>query len=477
MLRQPRIDLNSSIPVYRQLYEHIAENIKMGSLGNGERLPATRELAGQLGLNRTTVSAAYALLEQNGYIQGHVGRGSFVCAPEPQKQTNEAPPLSNELVSFASSRPSEDHFPLLEFQATCEEVITAPAASSILQLGSPTGYAPLRHFLLEEARRSGDAGPDDDVLVTSGCQQALDLLQRVMTPIGEAVAVEDPVYHGLKNVFTRGGARLIGVPMSEFGLQLDSVRRVITQDRPKLLVVTPNFQNPTGATLALSTREQLHKLAAEHGVTIVENDIYGPLRYSGEPLATIKSLDTNGSAILLRSFSKIAFPGLRVGWIIASRPVIARLAEAKQWCDLHTDQLSQAILLRFAESGRLAAHAERVRKAGAERLATVLAACDRHLPQGTSFTRPQGGMSLWVRLPEPLDATELLAPAQRENVNYLPGTLFAISSYQRGTMRLSFGGLSPAYIEAGVERLGRVVRNELERARTADLFAAAPAMV
>src|SRR5689334_11200808 len=118
MLPRPRIDLNSSIPVYRQLYEYIAESIKMGSLGNGERLPATRELAGQLGLNRTTVSAAYALLEQNGYIQGHVGRGSFVCAPEPHKPANQAPPLPNELISFASSRPSEDHFPLPEFQAT-----------------------------------------------------------------------------------------------------------------------------------------------------------------------------------------------------------------------------------------------------------------------------------------------------------------------------------------------------------------------
>lgn len=477
MLRQPRIDPNSQTPVYRQLHDHIAESINLGLLWNGERLPATRELAGQLGLNRTTVSAAYALLEENGYIQGHVGRGSFVRSPAPHHAAADAAPGPGELISFASSRPAQDHFPLAEFQATCQEVIGAPAASAILQLGSPSGYAPLRQYLLEEARAAGDAGPDDDVLVTSGCQQALDLIQRVLAPIGEAVAVEDPVYHGLKNVFSRGGARLIGLPISEFGVQIDAVRRAITQDRPKLLVITPNFQNPTGATLPLSSRDQLQKLAAENGVTIVENDIYGQLRYSGEPVSTIKSLDATGSTILLRSFSKIAFPGLRVGWIVASRPVIARLAEAKQWCDLHTDQLSQAILLRFAESGRLAAHTESVRRAGAERLATVLDACDRHLPPGTSFTRPQGGMSLWIRLPEPLDATTLLSAAQRENVNYLPGTLFAINSQQRGTMRLSFGGLSPAYIEAGLERLGRVVRNEMERARTADLFAAAPAMV
>jgi DNA-binding transcriptional MocR family regulator len=477
MLRTLRIDSNSDIPLYRQVHDQIANAIKLGLLGNGQRLPATRELAGQLGLNRTTVSAAYALLEQNGLIHGHVGRGSFVCAPDAETHLKTDVPLQSEPISFASSRPAQDQFPLPEFQATCDEVISAPSAASILQLGSPTGYAPLRHYLLEEARAAGEAGPDDDVLITSGCQQALDILQRVVAPMGETAAIEDPVYHGAKNVFVRGGTHLVGIPMTEFGINLDALRRTIAQERPKLLVVTPNFQNPTGATLPLSSREQLQKLVAEHGITLVENDIYGPLRYMGEPVPTIKSLDAGASTVLIRSFSKIAFPGLRVGWIVASRGLIAQLAEAKQWCDLHTDQLSQAILLRFAESGRLSAHAERVRRAGAERLAAVLAGCERHLPPGTSFTRPQGGMSLWVRLPEPLDAAELLGAAHRENVTYLPGSHFAVSNYHRGTLRLSFGGLSPAFIEAGLERLGRVFRSELERARTADLFAAAPAMV
>src|SRR5437764_344981 len=151
----------------------------------GERLPPTRELAGQLGLNRTTVSAAYALLEQNGLIHGHVGRGSFVCAPDPESHPNPETPLQSEPISFASSRPAQDQFPIAEFQATCDEVISAPSAASILQLGSPTGYAPLRHYLLEETRAAGEAGPDDDVLITSGCQQALDILQRVVAPAGE----------------------------------------------------------------------------------------------------------------------------------------------------------------------------------------------------------------------------------------------------------------------------------------------------
>jgi DNA-binding transcriptional MocR family regulator len=467
MVEISQLDSHSDVPLYRQLYDRIAESIKAGVLHNGERLPATRELAVQLGLNRTTVSAAYSLLEEEGLIRGHVGRGSFV--------NFESKP--DELISFASSRPAEDHFPLAEFQETCREVIAGPEASAILQLGSPNGYAPLRQYLLEEARRSGEAGPEDDVLITNGCQQALDLLQRAMVSAGEAVAIEDPVYHGLKNVFTRGGARVLGVRMGEEGIDLEQLGRVLVKERPKALLVTSNFQNPTGATLPLDARSAVLKMARELGVMLVENNIYGDLRYEGEPLPAIKQLDGSGQTVLLRSFSKIAFPGLRVGWVIGPRPVIGRLAEVKQWCDLHTNQLSQAILLRFAVSGRLEAHARRVRADGAERLHAVLSACEKHLPAETRFTRPKGGMSLWVKLPEPLDASELLPRVEREKVTYLPGRYFSVSEYHPGTLRLSFGGMSPAQIESGVATLGRVFTEELARVRRTNLFEAAPAMV
>jgi 2-aminoadipate transaminase len=467
MVEISQLDAQSDTPLYRQLYDRIAESIRNGRLRNGERLPATRELAVQLGLNRTTVSAAYTLLEEEGLLRGHVGRGSFVNFALP----------SAERISFASSRPAEDQFPLAEFQDTCREVIAGPEASAILQLGSPSGYGPLRHYLLEQARLAGEAGPDDDVLVTNGCQQALDLLQRAIVSTGEGVAIEDPVYHGLKNVFARGGARLFGVPMGEKGVDLEQLGRILARERPKILLVTSNFQNPTGATLPLDARQSIIRMAREFGVLLVENNIYGDLRYEGDPLPSIKQVAGAGGTILLRSFSKIAFPGLRVGWVIAPRAIIARLAEAKQWCDLHTDQLSQAILLRFAVSGRLEAHAKKVRAAGAERLHAVLGACEKYLPAGTRFTRPSGGMSLWVTLPEPLDASELLSRAEQEKVTYLPGRYFSVAQFDPGTLRLSFGGLSPARIEAGLAALGKVFTEELARVRKANQFEAAPAMV
>jgi DNA-binding transcriptional MocR family regulator len=295
-------------------------------------------------------------------------------------------------------------------------------------------------------------------------------VQRVFAPAGETVLVEDPVYHGIKNVFSRPGVRLLGIPMTGAGIDIDFLRRTVRAERPRLLVITPDFQNPTGATLPLEARRAIVRLAREAGTIIVENDIYRDLRYEGESLPTLKELDEAGNVILVRSFSKIAFPGLRVGWMIGPTRAIARLTEARQWCDLHTDQLSQAVLLRFAESGRLASHCERIRGAGRERLHAVLSACERYLPAGSDYTRPQGGMNLWVRLPQPLDASELATAAELERISYLPGRHFAVSHYDPGTLRLSFGALAPEQIDIGLARLGRVF-SEVRH------MAAAPAVV
>ena len=305
MLTGIQFDEKSSIPIYRQLADRIADRIRARVLLDGQRLPPTRELAGQLGLNRTTVSAAYDVLETEGLIKGHVGRGSFV-----QYQTNPNGSVSSSsFVSFASSRPAEDEFPVAAFQATCREVISGPAATAILQLGAPSGYPPLRHYLLEQAIAEGCVGPDDDILITSGCQQALDLIQRVLAPAASVVAIEDPVYHGQRNVFARTDVRLAPLPVGDSGVDVERLARVFAQDRPSIAVLTPTFQNPTGTTLPLESRQAVVRLAAEFGVTLVENDIYGALRYTGEALPTLKQL---GGAVLIRSFSKIAFPGLRV---------------------------------------------------------------------------------------------------------------------------------------------------------------------
>ena len=430
------------------------------------------------------------MLEAEGLISGQVGKGSFVTSGPAARggvpwnsllERSEAPAAApsagwgQEIISFAVSRPSRDLFPLDDFRASCATVLARRDLADILQLGSPSGYEPLRRYLMEEARRQNVAGPGDDLIVTNGCQQALDLIGRVLLRPGDTIAVEDPIYTGLKNLLTGMGARLCGVPVGAEGMDVAQLERVLERERPRFLVVTSNFENPTGATLPLLARRALLEAARRAAVPVIENDAYGEVRYRGESLPALKQLDESGGTVLLRSFSKVSFPGLRVGWAVGPKPLIDRLRNAKEATDLHTDQLSQAVLLEFAESGRLEAHRARILQAGAERLAATMDACREHLPAGTRWTRPEGGMNVWVRLPEPLDAAELLGHAQKEGVAYLPGRYFAVSRLDPGALRLSFAGLAPDQIRAGLAILGRIIRTKFESA--ARNFEPSPAMV
>ncbi|MDR3718424.1 MAG: PLP-dependent aminotransferase family protein [Bryobacteraceae bacterium] len=500
MARLPKLDATLEEPLYRQLFQFFRDEILSRRMPPGSRMPPTRELAGQIGLNRITISSAYDLLESDGLIRTHVGRGSFVAVPgQLFEEASEAAanagldweerlsawpaaeqpasPAGEISISFATARPAEQLFPVEAFRETCREVLNSGEAASILQLGSPHGYPPLRHHLMDQGRLRHLVGEDDDLIVTNGCQQALDLLQRLLVKPGEAVLVEDPIYPGMRNVFARAGVRLLGVPVGSQGIDLDVLARLARSERPSLLVVTPNFQNPTGVTMPEAARRELLRIAAAAALPVVENDIYGELRYVGEAVPTLKELDQAGLVIQVKSFSKLAFPGLRVGWVTGPQPVIRRLAELKQVTDLHTDHLSQAVLLQFDRSGRLEEHRGRILEAGRIRLSAVLSACAQHLPAGAKFTRPEGGMNLWVRLPEPLDAAALLPAAQRLGVAYLPAPVFEVSQRQPGGFRLSFAGLAVERIERGLMLLGKVFQTGLEQARASRREDPAPAIV
>ena len=464
----PSIDAASSEPIYRQLSSFIRSEISAGRLAAGERLPTTRDLAESLQLNRATISAAYGLLESEGYLTGQVGRGSFVAIPAKTEEPG---------ISFQTSRPSQTLFPLDDFRKTCAEVLQGPEAARILQLGSPAGYAPLRRYLLEKAHAEGVAGRDDDILITNGCQQGFDLVQRVLSGVGDTAAVEDPVYPGVKNVFERAGLRIAGVPVGPDGVDLAALERILARDTPRLLVVTPSFQNPAGTTMPEAARRELAAMTRARGVRVIENHLYADLRYTGVEIRPIKAIAEGGDTLLLSSFSKVAFPGLRVGWIIGPRRIIAQLTEAKQWCDLHTDQLSQAVLLRFAESGRLDHHRQEMLRAGGERLRAALDGCAAHLPEGSEYTRPEGGMNLWVKLPAGLDAERLLPAAAKRGVSYLPGSYFAVSRRDPAAFRLSFAGIEPPQIALGLAKLGEVFREGLDLSRRFEALETAPALV
>lgn len=481
-----QLDPASDVPLYRQLAESIRTLVESGSISVGDRLPATRELAGLLGLNRATVSSAYAMLEQSGLIEGHVGRGSFVAAHlgpgTDAKMDWESilPPVAPSAgyahgiaISFANSRPSENAFPLAQFRRLSKQVVDSPEVAAILQLGSPHGYPPLRRFLSDQAARQRIARPGDDLIVTNGCQQALDLIARLFVHANTVVVLEDPVYHGLLRVFTRTGAKIVPIAVDAAGINLDLLRDTMERHRPRVVVVTPSFQNPTGVSVTLERRKRIVELAQRFGAVLVENDIYSDLRYRGQSLPTLKELDESGQTILLRSYSKISFPGLRVGWVIAPQPVIARLADAKQLSDLHSDQLAQAILLRFAESGELDRHLDRTRRAGLERLNAAIEACGRYLPPGAKYTKPDGGMNLWIEMPAPLTAAKLLSAAQERGVDFSPGPYFTEGRVHERSLRISFGGLAPEQIAEGIRILGEAAAELLAGAAPLNLEARA----
>jgi 2-aminoadipate transaminase len=481
----PQLNAGSEVPLYRQLAEYLRNLIESGGLRAGDRLPPTRELAAQIGLNRTTISAAYASLEAEGLIKGEVGRGSFVSglpasAPARMDWTSALTPAAaaqprssrdGVRIDFTSSRPAAALFPLAEFQACCRKVLESPELPRLLQLGSPGGYEPLRRHLLDRGVQLGFARSSDSILITNGCQQAIDLLRRALVRPGDKVAVEEPVYPGLRNAFLESGAQLIGIRMTAAGVDFDELRSALSSGA-KVVVITPSFQNPIGATIPESRRPAVAEMIRAAGAVLIENDLYSELRYEGEDAQRLKTCDPD--VILLGSFSKIAFPGARVGWIVGPKPLIARVTELKQVADLHTDQLSQAFLLEFAKSGALERHRARAVTAGREKLQVVATACARHL-RDCSISAPEGGMNVWVELPAGMDAVALRGIARQSGVDFLPGRYFSIARPLDQAFRLSFAGLEPDAIEEGIEILGSLIAET--RPSRDETFEPEPALV
>lgn len=493
----------SHVPLYIQIRDQLRALVFSGTLRPGDRIPASRELATQLGVHRTTVANAYAELESEGLIHGHVGRGTFItgtaaaamaprtAGPLPatdggvrweslfaDERGEEAlsrllPRIPDDAISFVAATPSAEHFPLEEVR-TCAQAVLRRDGPRILQLGCSDGYEPLRGALLELFRSEGIAVREEQILITDGCQQSLDLLCKAFLRPGDTVLMENPTYPGAIAIFASARVRTVAVPVNgaatgngakarEAGLDLGALEAALVQNRVKLMLLTPDFQNPTGATMPLAARRKVLELAARHQVPVVEDHIYARLRFSGSPIPSLKALDRAGTVIQIDSFSKVAFPGLRVGWCIAPESVIERLRLVKQTTDLHTDQLAQAVLAEFTRRGGFTKHLVRMRKVYAARLAALETALRRHMPEGVTWTRPEGGMCLWVNLPPGFDASELLIHVRERGVLFAPGRYFYFQSPVPNTLRLGFAAVEERKIVRGIAILGEVLRQEMRK--------------
>jgi 2-aminoadipate transaminase len=360
-----------------------------------------------------------------------------------------------EVISFAGGLPAPELFPA-EMLAGAYAAVTGPTrAARSLQYSSTEGVPELREALAARLHGRGVPGGADDVVVTTGSQQALSLVTTVLIDPGDAVLVEDPSYLAALQSFAFAGARAVAVPSDDDGLDPEALPELIAAHRPKFLYCIPNFQNPTGRTLAARRRERLAEIAAEHDLWIVEDDPYGELRYSGTAAPSIASHPAAlERTVAISSLSKILAPGLRVGWLRAPGPLRRAVVLAKQAADLHTstvDQLAAAECL--AREDDLDAHIGRVLDAYRARRDAMIAALPAALPPGSDFNRPDGGMFLWVRLPAGHDATELLPVALDHHVAFVPGAPFFAGEPDPGALRLSFTTHTPEEIGEGLRRL------------------------
>ena len=366
-----------------------------------------------------------------------------------------------EIISFAGGLPAPELFPVQQVRAAANAVLDrhGPAA---LQYSATEGYAPLREWL---ARRAGIGAAQ--VQIMTGSQQSLDLLGKMLIGEGDVVLVEAPTYLGALQSFNPYGPRYVQLSADEQGIDTDALEHLLAGTRAKLLYAVPNFQNPTGRTLPLARRQRLLDLTRQHGVILIEDDPYGELRFSGEALPSLYTLgleaygDPDASHVVYSgSFSKVLVPGLRDAWVQAAAPLIAKLVQAKQGADLHTPTFNQMIIAELVDTV-MPAQIEKVREVYGERARHMLAQMRQHFPAGVSYTAPQGGMFLWVTLPEGLDAAELLRRAVERRVAFVPGAPFHALGGGHNTLRLSFSSATLPQIEQGIAALGQTIREAL----------------
>ncbi|MVW71350.1 PLP-dependent aminotransferase family protein [Bordetella sp. 15P40C-2] len=363
-----------------------------------------------------------------------------------------------EVISFAGGLPAPSGFPVEVVRAAFDKVL-AENGRAALQYGPTEGYGPLRKWVAEDLNHAGANVTPDQILIVSGSQQALDLLGKVLIDDGSKVLVEDPSYLGALQSFSLYQPTFVPVPTDDGGLVPEAITPELAAGA-RFLYALPNFQNPTGRTLSLERRKALVQRAAELGLPIVEDDPYGELRYAGEPQPGLLALgkDCGANVIRLGSFSKVLAPGLRLGYIAAHRSIIDKLVQAKQATDLHTPTLTQMAVYEVVKDGFLTTHLPTVRELYRVQGRCMLDALAREFPDTVKWTVPEGGMFLWVTLPDHIDSTKLLAQAIEQNVAFVPGAPFYAGKAQTNTLRLSFVTVPEEKIRAGVAILGKLIK-------------------
>ncbi|GFK92837.1 2-aminoadipate transaminase [Fundidesulfovibrio magnetotacticus] len=370
-----------------------------------------------------------------------------------------------EIISFAGGLPSPDHFPAQAMARAAAEVL-ADNGPQALQYATTEGHPPLREFISRRYKATwGLDIPAENILITTGSQQGLDLMAKVMLDVGDAVLMERPGYLGAIQAFSLFGAAFSTADLGPRGVDLDQLEERL-RERPKIFYAVPSFQNPSGATYDAATRRDAARLLENSDTILLEDNPYGELRFKGEDVPPVRAFLDQERCALMGSFSKIASPGLRIGWITAAPELMHKLVTAKQASDLHTSSLAQRILYRFLETNDLDAHIAVIRQAYGERRDCMVEAIRRHFPEEARTTEPEGGMFLWGTLPAGTDSEEVFAKAIERKVAFVPGRPFFVDGTDNA-FRLNFSNSTPERIEEGIKRMGQCLKEVMARGGSA----------
>lgn len=364
------------------------------------------------------------------------------------------------MISFAGGLPAPEMFPTRDFKDAFQWVMQHQADEA-LQYGPTEGYPPLKYHLSEAMKKYDVPAEQENILLTNGSQQALDLIGKIFINRGDKVITGCPTYLGAIQAWNAYGPQYLTVPLDENGMRIDCLEKTLKENPDtKFIYVLPNFHNPAGTTLPIDRRFKLVQLAAEYGVFIVEDDPYGELRFEGKDVTPIIALHKE-NVIYLSTFSKTLAPGLRLGWIVAPSDVTSKLIQAKQGADLHTGTLVQYIAADICERGLLKPHIRKIRKVYKARRDIMLEMIRQHFPEETKYTSPLGGLFLWLQLPEHIDTKELLYKAVENKVAFVPGFAFYPNGGGKNCMRLNFSNANEEQLDDGMKRLAKVIKEAL----------------
>ncbi|GIN63799.1 GntR family transcriptional regulator [Robertmurraya siralis] len=481
------INRNANIPINQQIYENIADRIRSGALSEGEHLPSVRSLAKQLGISLLTVVRVYDLLEEKDLIERVQGKGTFV---------------KNKLLIDATERNVKNNFdwqlsvldylPRTQFGAhygsfeNCIQFSVAAICPSLLpnrylereihstlkknpnilsSYGPAQGDEELRKTMCKYLRKHNLYINHQDILVTNGTQQGIDLVAKTFIGPGDVVAMEAPTYPAAIDTFRARGATIVPLPMDNDGIRIDHLQRVCEIYKPKLIYTIPNFQNPTGIVLSRKRREQLLMLAQENQIIIVEDDPWSEMFFDKKPPTPIKGLDTNGFVIYLKGLSKTLVPGCRIGLLAANGTLFNRLVASKVNTDLGSPLLTQKAILPLFHSKRMEDHMEKLRFALNLRKDKVVKLLNSHMPDGVHWIVPTGGLNIWLSVPSEWNTNHLLIECKKENIFFLPGSACFSGEPEKHHLRLNFTYLPDNELEMGILKFCKITKKFLSSNR------------